>query len=192
MLGLVAAPLQMLWIWTHLLQGAHRAGLLSAEIVPLDVIARYKAELRRQVRENFPFAHGVDPVAVSLSTSPPTYLLRRGIFTLAELARAECFRLDWGEYLRFVGKNGLPLSPTCTFGLDSEAPELVLIPKAQAIDRPLGLLCFGIQTSQGLLVSTRSLCFSSVGNMIFRPLPSSWMIRGCSLVRMLDCGPVSP
>ena len=154
MLGLVAAPLQMLWVWTHMLKGAHRAGLLAADVVPLDAIVQYKAELRRQVMEKFPFAHGVDPVALTLSTSPPTHLLRRGIFTLAELARAECFRLDWGEYLRFVDNNGLPLSPSCTFEIGSEALELTVIPKAQAIDRPLGLLCLGIHTPQGLLIST--------------------------------------
>lgn len=62
--------------------------------------------------------------------------------------------MDWGEYMRFVDKNGLPLSPTCTLGLDSDVPELVLLSKAQAIDRPLGLLCIGIHTSHGLLVST--------------------------------------
>ena len=153
LLGLVAAPLQMLWVWSHLIHGAYHASLVTADIDPLEVIARYKTELRRQVAEGFPFASGVDPVALTLATSPPTHMLRRGIFTLGELARAECFRLDWGEYMRFIDKNGLPLSPSFTLGLDVDAPELVVIPKAQAIDRPLGLLCIGIQTAQALLVS---------------------------------------
>ena len=154
MLGLVAAPLQMLWVWSHLLQGAGRVGLLSADIDPLSVLAQYKLELRRQVAESFPFASGVEPVALTLATSPPTHLLRRGIFTLSELARAECFRLDWGEYMRFVDKNGLPLSPSFTLGFDVEAPELVVVSKAQALDRPLGLLCIGLNTPHGCLVST--------------------------------------
>ena len=154
MLGLVAAPLQMLWVWTHLVKGAGDVGLVSADVDPLSVISNYKAELRRQIMEYFPFASGVEPIALMLSTSPPTHLLRRGVFTLAELARAECFRLDWGEYMRFVGINGLPLSPSCTFEFGNEAPELIVVPKAQALDRPLGLLCIGIQTSAGLLSST--------------------------------------
>ena len=85
------------------MKGAGDVGLVSADVDPLSVISNYKAELRRQIMEYFPFASGVEPIALTLSTSPPTHLLRRGVFTLAELARAECFRLDWGEYMRFVG-----------------------------------------------------------------------------------------
>lgn len=70
MLGLVAAPLQMLWVWTHLLQGAYRTGILSVDIDPLSILDQYKSELRRQVAEGFPFASGVEPVAFTLATSP--------------------------------------------------------------------------------------------------------------------------
>ena len=121
------------------------------------IITKYKAELRRQIDEGFPFAFGVGPVAFTLATSPPTHLLRRGIFTLGELARAECFRPDSGEYMRFVDTHGIRLSHSFTFGFDDDddddAPEVVVISKAQALDRPTSLLYVGIQTPHGLCVS---------------------------------------
>lgn len=146
LLGLVAAPLQALWTWTHLLVMASKAGLLAWEESPLATIRRYQAELLRQIHACFPFAISDVPASISISVGDrPLYLLRAGSFTMSQLASAECMSMDWGETVHFRDSFGTRLRADFRFfpGLD-DGLEVIVESKKQCADKPIGLLMIGL------------------------------------------------
>ena len=146
LLGLVAAPLQALWLWTHLLLTASQAGLLNWTESPTSTIRRYQLEILRQIHACFPFVAEDVPASIAISSGDrPLYLLRAGSFTMSQLASAECMALDWGEQVSFCDSFGTRLRPDFKVfpGID-HGLEMIVASKKQNVEKPLGLLMIGI------------------------------------------------
>ena len=146
LLGLVAAPLQALWVWTHLLLSASRAELLDWTETPTATIRRYQLEIVRQIHACFPFAVHDIPASIAISSGDrPLYLLRAGSFTMSQLSSAECMALDWGERVLFRDSFGSQLRPNFKVfpGIDSNL-EMIVESKRQSAEKPIVLLMIGL------------------------------------------------
>ena len=146
LLGLVAAPLQALWLWAHLSLMAARAGLMEWTESPTVTIRRYQLEILRQIHACFPFAADSVPASIAISSGDrPLYLLRAGSFTMSQLASAECMSLDWGEQVFFRDSFGTRLRPDFKVfpGVDA-CLEMIVDSKKQCAEKPIGLLMIGL------------------------------------------------
>lgn len=146
LLGLVAVPLQALWLWTHLLLTASQAGLLDWSEAPSSTIRRYQLELLRQIHACFPFVAEDVPASIAISSGDrPLYLLRAGSFTMSQLASAECMALDWGEQIVFRDSFGTRLRPDFkVFPNIDSCLEMIIASKKQCVEKPVGLLMIGL------------------------------------------------
>eukprot|EP00438_Fugacium_kawagutii_P031979 Skav207040 [mRNA] locus=scaffold975:198961:208505:- [translate_table: standard] len=120
LLGLVASPLQSLWIFSLVFCAASSRVPGLAPLDPLEVLGRYKSVLLQQVHDCFPFAVSVRPVDFVLSQpdGPPIHLMSRGTSTMAQLASAEAISLDWGEkaMIHDLQNRPVPLESHVTHG----------------------------------------------------------------------------
>ena len=147
LLGLVAAPLQALWLWTHLLTMASHAGLCDWMESPTATLRRYQLELLRQIHVCFPFAVNDVPASIAIASGDrPLYLLRAGSFTMGQLSSAECMALDWGERVSFRDSFGSHLRSDFKIfpGVDTYL-EMIVASKRQSVDKPMGLLMIGLE-----------------------------------------------
>ena len=101
LLGQIAAPLQALWTFVHLLNST--AGIFSQPLLaPMDVMDKYRETLLGQLRSSFPFAVPQVPITVSIRApdGAELSLLASGHSTVADLIHAEQISLSFGETLQ--------------------------------------------------------------------------------------------
>ena len=110
LLGQLAAPLQALWAYTHLLNAAAQQFGLQ-RLQPLEVLEKYQAEILRQHRDSFPFAIPRVPVQLTLQAvdGQILHILASDRPTVAELLHAERITLEPSTLVRgFI--NDIPAS----------------------------------------------------------------------------------
>ncbi len=204
LLGLVAAPLQALWFWAHLLLLASRAGLMEWNESPTVTIRRSQLELLRQIDVCFPFAANDIPASIAISSGDlPLYLLRAGFFSMGQLSAVECMALDWGERVSFRDSFGSRLRPNFKIfpGIDS-CLEMIVASKKQSVDQPLGLLMIRVEHEGKCYVSyvpagaflfivcyehglPSNLCFADASETFFGPDTRLWKSHMFTSVKAL-------
>ena len=111
LLGLVAAPLQALWTYSHLLKGASKHITSLGHVKPLEVIAAYKRILTAQAKRMT--NEGNDElylVAIATPEGVPIKILSHSSQTIAHFIDAERIVLNWDENATI--KEGALLLPT--------------------------------------------------------------------------------
>ena len=127
LLGQVAAPLQCLWVYLHLLQCASTYFPSLKSLDPIEVLARYKSEIVAQLRTGFPFGQSpaMKDFVLFRHDGVPCHLLSCGSSTIAQLLHAESITLQWGQVASVTTASGSRLSLTQALSL--EGGELVVV-----------------------------------------------------------------
>ena len=140
LLGLIASPLQMVWIYAHVRSSFAKAKLGVSPLTPLEVISAYKAEIKRQLSQSFPFTD-VFPgfVHIQATDGSVLHVVSPSACTVGQLLAAEKINLSWGQGQKVVDKLGR------TVGLSDMLPThgpflLETYDKAQTRERPTGTL----------------------------------------------------
>ena len=109
LLGLVASPIQGVWIFAQLIQGAAKVISNLAFIHPTKVLESYKQEISRQVKA-YVNDENVGSVLFSIDTNEGATLrlMSPTTSTVANLVDAERISLGWGDFAR-VCEGGLLL-----------------------------------------------------------------------------------
>ena len=157
LLGLVASPIQCIWIYSHLIQGASKAISTQAFIQPTKVLAAYnnKQEIIRQARlivNDVPD----QPVLFCIETNEGNMLRLFGPMdaTIANLVEAERISLGWGDFAR-VQEGGLLLPGELPLHQAIRAPiNMEHRTKRQRTLAPSGRLVVGIVHGDDLLLET--------------------------------------
>ena len=99
LLGQCAAPLQSLWMFSHMVKAAALKYPDVRHIHPGSVIAKYKAELMRQIAQSFPSAKYQGPQCLQLrgSDGHVLHIVKEGLITAGSLLMAERINLQWGQ-----------------------------------------------------------------------------------------------
>ena len=167
LLGLAASPLQSLWVFAHLVRAASVAIPGLRPLDPISVLDKFKSEILRQVRQDFPFAS--PPKLQSLSIfhrdGPAIQLMSPAASTVSQLLQAESISLDWGQSAKlFRGNESFPLAGPI---LLSEEDSLYVerSSKRQCLDRPTGLLMVALNLGSEAFVS-----FLKPGAFLFQVL----------------------
>ena len=99
LLGLVASPLQMVWIYGHLLRNVNEALDLPPQPSPIEMLRAYQHELLRQTAELFK-ATSVPPQQMLKLTDHhgiELHVLSPTMSTVGQLLQAQRIFLDWNE-----------------------------------------------------------------------------------------------
>ena len=169
LLGQVAAPLQSLWAYQHLLKSAasYVPGLCALDTA--QVVEKFKAVLLQQIHDQFPFATPCRTLSLQLfhRDGPPVQLFSCWGNTTAKLAKAEAISLDWGHKISFTKVDGTPVAVNQTLLSDGEALYIERNAKRQCLERPEGKLMVGIQRGHGAQVECMT-SFVSPGDFLFQ------------------------
>ena len=168
LLGLVAAPLQCLWAFSHLVMGAAKEISTLAYIQPSRIIQDYKTVIMLQTKE---VIYGeVDiprPLTIQMEDGQELHLLSPMHATVANLIHAERITLTWGDTARI--SEGCLLLPA-EFNLSQMADTQISLqhrPKRQKTDIPIGTLVVGIVHEEQYLMA-----FAEAGDFLFTALRS--------------------
>ena len=144
LLGLIASPIQMVWIYASLRHNVATAQGLVGHPQPLEVLQAYKQEILRQLRSSFP-----------ASCSPPGYITLLapdgGILhivsptscTVGQLLSAQRISLSWGTIQHVCLPDGRRLQDSEL--LDGPGPYLLEEHgKKHAREAPQGIVAIGI------------------------------------------------
>ena len=137
LLGLVAAPLQSLWVFSHLITGASKHIPTLGQIEPLKVIQAYKQEITAQARLEVCSAPQA-PLQLTIATSDGADILLTSPHsaTIAQFLQAEKITLDWGT-AQFLKEGALNLPDELGLLAISQADtQLVRQTKRQRTSRP--------------------------------------------------------
>ena len=167
LLGQVAAPLQTLWIYLHLLRCASSVMPSVRSLEPLTVVNRYKAEIVSQLQNGFPF--GVDfPTRDFLlfrHDEAPVHLMSCGSSTIAQLLRAESITLEWGTSSNILSPSGKMLPLTEPLSLEGGELTIQVNRKKQTLPKPVGLLMVALVHEDAFFIS-----MTAPGTFIFQLL----------------------
>ena len=155
LLGQVAAPLQSLWLYLHLIRCASSVLPSIKPLDPLAVIHKYKAEIVAQLQNGFPF--GVDfptrDFQLFHHDGAPVHLLSCGSSTIAQLLQAESINLEWGTTGAILSPSGTPLPLTEPLSLEGGELTVQINQTKQELPKPIGLLMVAIVHEDAFFVS---------------------------------------
>ena len=167
LLGLVASPIQSLWMYSQLVNAAAEH---VPDLHPLqseEVLELYKKEILRQVKAEFPFAVPVLPRTLTLfeEDEHPVNIFSDTAATVAQLVQAEAISLGWGK------KTIVTFGRTGSFALDSQMlptdHEIIIErrSKRQCVERPAGQIMVLVNLASSAYVS-----FLTPGSFLFQVL----------------------
>ena len=167
LLGLVASPMQSVWVFAHIIKAASSAFPDLKFLDPEMVLCRYKKELLRQVHEDFPFASPPKILSLSLfhRDGPAIQLMSKATNTVANLIQAESISLDWAERVSIC--KGSTTSPALGSMMltDDDAIYVEHKHKRQCLEKPHGLLMVVLNHREQSMVS-----FIQPGTFLFQVL----------------------
>ncbi|CAK9027887.1 unnamed protein product [Durusdinium trenchii] len=151
LLGLIASPIQMVWIYGTLVENYQMATGSEEVLTALATLENYKRELIRQLHDGFP-AFDTQPMHFQLwSNGACLEIMCNRASTAGSLLSAERIQLDWGHHGQISAEGGLPISDDSLL----QAQGSYLLEghgKQQARERPTGLLAIGIAHEQELII----------------------------------------
>ena len=151
LLGLIASPIQMVWIYGTLVENYQMATGSEEVLTALATLENYKRELLRQLHEGFP-AFDTPPLHFQLwSNGSCLEILCSRASTAGSLLSAERIQLEWGHHGQISEGGCLPISDDSLL----QAPGPYLLEshgKQQARERPTGLLAIGIAHEHELII----------------------------------------
>ena len=108
--GQAAAPMQALWMFSHMIQAASKTFTDIHPVEPRAVVECYKQELLRQIHSNFPFvvADPCSQISICYAEEPVTTLSTMSSTSLRRIVEAETSLLGWGTRVTSVGTPPLP------------------------------------------------------------------------------------
>ena len=166
LLGNAASPIQCLWVYGHLVQGAAKFIPLLRGLQPEVILDRYRCELISQCRGL------VDPdeekpmwLEIKATDGESIRLWAQGTATIAQLLKAEHIALEWGHTQHLMeGSLRLPEELKLVYMQEVEG-ELERKPKKQKTERPMGTLVIGVVHGDQLHME-----FLNVGSFLFEAL----------------------
>eukprot|EP00435_Cladocopium_sp_Y103_P021134 s799_g5.t1 len=165
LLGLVASPIQMVWIYAHLRHNEAQALALAPLPSPLELLQAYQRELLRQTRDLFQchttipqMLHLRDPDGNDLVLHCPT------ASTVAQLLSAQRICLDWNE-AGGVSLDGESLSLRAILNTMSGPYQLTSQAGRQSRPAPMAMFAIGITHQHELQVT-----FLQAGQFLFEAL----------------------
>ena len=165
LLGLVASPMQMVWIFATLKHNFEVANGINSGKVPLDYLKAYKAEILHQLRSSFPSTAST-PGYISLITpeGDALHVVSFSSATVGELLAAHRIQLSWGHKLQLCSADGIRLPDELP--LHGPGPYLLEeLPKKMRRETPEGVVAIGI-LHRGSLAFT----FLEPGQFLFEAL----------------------
>ena len=167
LLGQVAAPLQSLWVYLHLINSAATFVPDMILLDPEHVITKYKEVLLSQVRDLFPFSSPCKTLNIQMfhRDGPPVQLMSCWGSTTAQLAKAEAISLDWGETIKFATLEGQALELNQTLLSEEQAVHVSIAGKRQCVDKPEGMLMIAIHLPDECATS-----FVTPGSFLFQAI----------------------
>ena len=104
LIGLIAAPLQLLWVMGHVLLAASQYDDTVAPIDPSLILAEYKAKIveQTQVTDQIPGT----VITVGQSGEPSWQCRVHHEATVSELLHAERINIEWGHRVQVTGTSG--------------------------------------------------------------------------------------
>lgn len=146
LLGQVAAPLQCLWVYLHLLQCASNVFPSLRFLDPVEVLARYKKELIAQLRVDFPFGQQLSmrDFVLFRHEEVPLNLLSCGSSTIAQLLQADSITVEWGQTASVVSTAGSRFPVTEPLSLEGGELVVVVNQKNQVLPKPVGRLMIAL------------------------------------------------
>ena len=168
LLGLVAAPLQCLWAYSHLVLGASKEISTLACIQPARIINDYKTVIKLQAKEVILGEVDIPrQLVIHSEDGKELHLLSPMHATIANLVEAERIALTWGETAR-ISEGCLLLPDEFCISQTTEAQlSLQHRPKRQKLDIPIGTLVIGIVHEEQYLMA-----FAEAGDFLFMSLRS--------------------
>ena len=176
LLGNVASPMQSLWVYSHLLQGAATHCKNLGHVTPMKILQDYKNVLRVQGRTVISNDCELPQhITIHAADGAPLQVWSCGSATAAQLLKAEKITLDWGAS-QVLRDDLLVLDDENL--LDHTSNNLVLERKVkrQRIDPPQGTLAIGIIHNGDNLFA-----FVEAGQFMFEALHSLGIFDICWL-----------
>ena len=167
LLGLAASPLQSLWVFAHVVKAASAVFPGLQPLDPMSVLVKYKEEILRQVRQDFPFASPPKMMTLSLfhRDGPAIQLMSSAASTVSQLLQAESISLDWGQSARIFRNNeSFPAAGPILLS-EEDALYVEHNSKRQCLDRPTGMLMVSINLGSEAFTS-----FLQPGSFLFQVL----------------------
>ena len=168
LLGLIAAPLQSLWIYAHLVKSASQHFRNLAYIEPTVCLRTFKQLLRQQagtmcLDESPQLTH----LTIQVQDEPPIHIVAPTSATVGHFLAAETITLDWGHSQHLsVGANSL--APSQALKHLTGTVCLFRPSKRQRTSPPLGHLVIGIVHQDQCLVE-----ILTAGSFLFDALASA-------------------
>ena len=146
LLGQVAAPLQCLWAYLHLLSCASTCFPSLKFLDPVEVLARYKREIITQLHVGFPFGRPLPmrDFVLFRHDGAPFHLLSCGSYTIGQLLQADSITLHWGQVASVTSTSGTRLPLTEPLSLEGGELVVVVNQKNQVLTKPVGLLMIAL------------------------------------------------
>ena len=145
LIGLIASPVQMLWIYGTLLANCALSTGSVPFVDPSDLISSYRDTLKQKLCVSFPFAVPQTPKMVNICAPDGSllHLVSPLATTVGNFLDAERINLDWGQghCLRDDAGNRCPIDFTLTHG---ECYTLDTYSKKHPREKPTGLLAVSI------------------------------------------------
>ena len=165
LLGLVASPMQMIWIYSSLIDNCADRVANVQRVDPQEAVDAYKHELMRQLRENFPFAkEGIQKISLKSDKGYTLHIVAPQFTTSSQLLKAERIVLAWGQGQRVFDERKQVL-PDDTH-LQSGGPYLLEnYDRKQPREQPTGILAISICHEGRLMMG-----FAQPGDFIFQVL----------------------
>ena len=148
MLGQAAAPLQCLWVYSHIMQAvdAHFDELTLPD--PVEVVNGYKLELLAQQHDGWVWPSTLAPhdILVQTNDDSPYTVACSGLVNAQQFLTAEHFQLDWGYSMQLFDGPRRVLPDAILQETGRHGPYTIRkFRKRQAHDQPAGLIFISIQ-----------------------------------------------
>ena len=165
LLGLIASPMQALWIYSHLLTNFAHSKEKLFSIDPEQVLASYKHEILRQSDHLFWTEDIASPGIIRLAATDGSelHLVSPTATTAARLISAEKFSLEWGDSRQLFDPQGRLIADDVKLGTGPY--RMTSTSKRQRRERPLEFIMVSI-SHQGVIWTD---CIPA-GSFIFQAL----------------------
>ena len=107
LLGLIASPIQAVWIYGTLAHNFATATHQNPPVHPIEAVQAYKQEICRQLDKTFPFSNA-QPRYITLTNAEgtPLHIISPMSNTIGHLLHAERINLSWGSGIKLRDQHG--------------------------------------------------------------------------------------
>ena len=164
LLGQVASPLPMIWVFTHLVNSAAQHVPALHVLDPKQTLHAFKHELLRQLHEAQHLPMQTNIISLSSNHGEPFHIMAAGTSLASQLLQAERINLDFHEDLMIM-RQGKPVTLTERFAEGQEVGMELQVTQKNGMT-PTETILIAIQAGEQLYME-----YLNPGQFLFQALP---------------------